>query len=113
MTDAVRSSILSDKRPDGPHRHTDSTAHKPRRRPAARPWLCPLPARRDQVLNVTTLGPLADAQRLDTLTPVETKRYLHHYNFPPYSVGEAAAVLARRAAVKSAMARSQSGRSCQ
>jgi polyribonucleotide nucleotidyltransferase len=41
-----------------------------------------------QVLSVTTLGGVGDAQRLDTLSPVESKRYLHHYNFPPYSVGE-------------------------
>jgi polyribonucleotide nucleotidyltransferase len=41
-----------------------------------------------QVLSITTLGSVGDAQRLDTLSPVESKRYLHHYNFPPYSVGE-------------------------
>jgi polyribonucleotide nucleotidyltransferase len=41
-----------------------------------------------QVLSVTTLGSVGDAQRLDTLAPVESKRYMHHYNFPPYSVGE-------------------------
>ncbi|TAK65948.1 MAG: polyribonucleotide nucleotidyltransferase, partial [Dehalococcoidia bacterium] len=41
-----------------------------------------------QVLSVTTLGGVGDAQRLDTLSPVESKRFLHHYNFPPYSVGE-------------------------
>ena len=41
-----------------------------------------------QVLSVTTLGGVGDAQRLDTLSPVESKRYMHHYNFPPYSVGE-------------------------
>ncbi|HEX5479335.1 MAG TPA: polyribonucleotide nucleotidyltransferase [Dehalococcoidia bacterium] len=41
-----------------------------------------------QVLSVTTLGSVGDAQRLDTLSPIESKRYLHHYNFPPYSVGE-------------------------
>jgi len=41
-----------------------------------------------QVLSVTTLGGVGDAQRLDNLSPVESKRYLHHYNFPPYSVGE-------------------------
>ena len=42
-----------------------------------------------QVLSVATLGPLADRQRLDTLAPTLFKRYMHHYNFPPYSVGEA------------------------
>ncbi len=41
-----------------------------------------------QILSVVTLGSLSDEQRLDTLSPIETKRYLHHYNFPPYSVGE-------------------------
>ncbi len=42
-----------------------------------------------QVLNVTTLGAPGDVQRLDGLGLEETKRYMHHYNFPPYSVGEA------------------------
>lgn len=42
-----------------------------------------------QVLTITTLGPLADIQRLDGLDLNETtKRYMHHYNFPSYSVGE-------------------------
>ena len=41
-----------------------------------------------QVLSLATLGTLGEAQELDTLNPIETKRYLHHYNFPPYSVGE-------------------------
>ena len=41
-----------------------------------------------QVLNFTTLGTPRDAQELDNLTPVSKKRYIHHYNFPPYSVGE-------------------------
>jgi polyribonucleotide nucleotidyltransferase len=41
-----------------------------------------------QVLNFTTLGTPRDAQELDNLTPVNKKRYIHHYNFPPYSVGE-------------------------
>ncbi len=42
-----------------------------------------------QVLSVATLGPLRDRQRLDNIHPVEFKPYMHHYNFPPYSVGEA------------------------
>lgn len=42
-----------------------------------------------QVLNVCTLGPPGDVQRLDGLGLEESKRYMHHYNFPPYSVGEA------------------------
>jgi polyribonucleotide nucleotidyltransferase len=42
-----------------------------------------------QVLSIATLGGLSMSQKLDTLNPGETKRYMHHYNFPPYSVGEA------------------------
>ncbi|NPV55867.1 MAG: polyribonucleotide nucleotidyltransferase [Anaerolineae bacterium] len=41
-----------------------------------------------QVLTIATLGTPKEAQELDTLTPTETKRYMHHYNFPPYSTGE-------------------------
>ena len=41
-----------------------------------------------QVLNVTTLGMLRMTQMIDTLDPEETKRYIHHYNFPPFSTGE-------------------------
>lgn len=41
------------------------------------------------VLTIATLGTPGDAQRLDTLQPVEEKKYIHHYNFPPYSTGEA------------------------
>ena len=41
-----------------------------------------------QVLTLATLGTPRDAQELDNLIPTETKRYMHHYNFPPYSVGE-------------------------
>ena len=42
-----------------------------------------------QICTVTTLAPLAEAQRLDGLDEAETsKRYMHHYNFPSYSVGE-------------------------
>jgi len=42
-----------------------------------------------QVLSIVTLGPKSDEQTLDGLDEEETKRYIHHYNFPPYSVGEA------------------------
>jgi len=42
-----------------------------------------------QVLNVCTLGTLRDAQILDGLDVEESKRFMYHYNFPPYSVGEA------------------------
>ena len=89
LTDAVRSSILNGKRPDGRtgtqiRPLTSRVGVLPRAHGSAL-----FQRGETQVLNVTTLGPLADAQRIDSLTPVETKRYLHHYNFPPYSVGEA------------------------
>lgn len=41
-----------------------------------------------QVLSTTTLGALNENQIIDDLTEVETKRFMHHYNFPPYCVGE-------------------------
>lgn len=41
-----------------------------------------------QVMSLTTLGTPRDAQMIDNLTPEETKRYMHHYNFPPFCVGE-------------------------
>lgn len=41
-----------------------------------------------QVLSVTTLGAISDEQILDGLGIEESKKYIHHYNFPPYSVGE-------------------------
>ncbi|HEY58607.1 MAG TPA: polyribonucleotide nucleotidyltransferase [Anaerolineae bacterium] len=41
-----------------------------------------------QVLTLATLGTPREAQELDTLTPTEFKRYIHHYNFPPFSTGE-------------------------
>ncbi|MDD2620952.1 MAG: polyribonucleotide nucleotidyltransferase [Syntrophomonadaceae bacterium] len=41
-----------------------------------------------QVLSVTTLGAMSEEQRLDGLGIETTKRYIHHYNFPPYSTGE-------------------------
>ena len=42
-----------------------------------------------QVLTLATLGTPREAQELDTLSPLESKRYIHHYNFPPFSTGEA------------------------
>lgn len=42
-----------------------------------------------QILNASTLGAVGDEQILDGLGVEESKRYMHHYNFPPYSVGEA------------------------
>ncbi len=41
-----------------------------------------------QVVNVTTLGMPRMKQQIDTITPDEFRRYMHHYNFPPYSTGE-------------------------
>ena len=54
-----------------------------------RPHGCGLFTRgQTQVLNVLALAPLREAQIIDGLGTEETKRYIHHYNFPPYSVGE-------------------------
>lgn len=41
-----------------------------------------------QALTITTLGALGESQRIDGLDLEDTKRYMHHYNFPPFSVGE-------------------------
>jgi len=41
-----------------------------------------------QILGVTTLNMLKLEQQIDSLAPVKSKRYMHHYNFPPYSTGE-------------------------
>ena len=41
-----------------------------------------------QVLSMATLATLGEAQELDNLSPIKDKRYMHHYNFPPYSTGE-------------------------
>jgi DNA polymerase III epsilon subunit family exonuclease len=41
-----------------------------------------------QALTIATLGPSSDVQRIDTISPETEKRYLHHYNMPPYSTGE-------------------------
>lgn len=42
-----------------------------------------------QALSICTLGALGDVQILDGIDPEESKRFMHHYNFPPFSVGEA------------------------
>lgn len=42
-----------------------------------------------QVLTIATLGMPSESQTIDSLSPEEEKRYMHHYNFPPYSTGEA------------------------
>ena len=51
-----------------------------------------------QVISITTLGPLSEAQIIDDLTPIERKRFMHHYNFPQWCVGQTGkiGVLARR-----------------
>lgn len=55
----------------------------------ARPHGCSLFTRgQTQVLNCLALAPLREAQNLETLAGDIQKRYIHHYNFPPYSVGE-------------------------
>jgi len=41
-----------------------------------------------QVMTLATLGTPKEAQEIDDLTPTESKRYIHHYNFPPFSTGE-------------------------
>ena len=41
-----------------------------------------------QVISTCTLGPLSDSQIIDNLTDEESKRFMHHYNFPPFAVGE-------------------------
>ncbi len=49
-----------------------------------------------QVLTILTLGAISDMQTIDDLSIDESKRYLHHYNFPPFSVGEAGVLRAPR-----------------
>jgi polyribonucleotide nucleotidyltransferase len=65
-----------------------------------------------QVMNILALGMLRDAQRIDTLDPEDEKRYMHHYNFLPYSTGETGGSCAARSVARSVTARSPSGRSC-
>ncbi|MGB3368417.1 MAG: polyribonucleotide nucleotidyltransferase [Acidaminobacteraceae bacterium] len=52
-----------------------------------------------QALSITTLGALGEAQRIDGIGLEENKRYMHHYNFPPYSVGETGFMRVNRRAV--------------
>ncbi|MBI1885208.1 MAG: polyribonucleotide nucleotidyltransferase [Chloroflexi bacterium] len=85
----VRSSVLEGRRPDG--RHPEEI----------RPISCEvglLPRThgsalftrgQTQALTIVTLGSLGERQELDNIEPEETKRFIHHYNFPPFSVGEA------------------------
>ena len=85
----VRERILGDKvRPDG-------RGHKEIRPISAEVGILPrvhgsglFTRGETQVLTVVTLGTPGDTQKLDTLNAEETKRYMHHYNFPPFSTGE-------------------------
>lgn len=52
-----------------------------------------------QALTITTLGALGESQRIDGLDLEDTKRYMHHYNFPPFSVGETGMSRVNRRAV--------------
>jgi polyribonucleotide nucleotidyltransferase len=86
--DAVRMNILAGNRPDG-RNNTEIRPLSSRVDVLPRAHGSSIFNRgQTQVLNVATLGALSDAQKIDSLSPDDTKRYLHHYNFPPYSVGE-------------------------
>ncbi len=52
-----------------------------------------------QVLTLATLGTPKEAQELDNLNPIDSKRYIHHYNFPPYCVGETGRLFANRRSI--------------
>jgi polyribonucleotide nucleotidyltransferase len=89
LKEEVRSNILRDgTRPDG--RRTDEirpiwieTGYLPRTHGSAI-----FTRGQTQVITTVTLGSTAEEQRLDSIGPEERKRYIHHYNFPPFSVGE-------------------------
>ncbi len=89
MRDMVRTAILDEgRRPDG----RDTTTIRPL---FSEVGLSPrahgsglFTRGETQILTIATLGTPRDAQSLDDLYPDETKRYMHHYNFPPYSTGE-------------------------
>src|SRR5690606_5139150 len=90
MTEEVRQRIVNDGvRPDG----RNTTTIRPL---AAEVGLLPrvhgsglFTRGQTQVMSIATLGTPGDAQELDNVAPEPNKRYLHHYNFPPYSTGEA------------------------
>jgi polyribonucleotide nucleotidyltransferase len=89
LKEEVRSSILDEgMRPDG--RRSDEirpiwieTGYLPRTHGSAI-----FTRGQTQVITVVTLGSTAEEQRLDSIGPDDRKRYIHHYNFPPFSVGE-------------------------
>jgi len=84
----VRTRILDNKRPDG------------RKVTEIRPIWCEVGVSprahgsglftrgETQVITLATLGTPKEAQEIDTLSPTDSKRYIHHYNFPPYATGE-------------------------
>src|SRR5918995_279207 len=89
LKEEVRTNILEDgTRPDG--RRTDEirpiwieTGYLPRTHGSAI-----FTRGQTQVITTVTLGSTAEEQRLDSIGPEDRKRYIHHYNFPPFSVGE-------------------------
>ena len=89
LKEEVRGSILEDgSRPDG--RRPDDirpiwieTGYLPRTHGSAI-----FTRGQTQVITIVTLGSTAEEQRLDSIGPEDRKRYIHHYNFPPFSVGE-------------------------
>ncbi len=86
----MRARVIERRRPAGrPRRRRTSGRSRPRSALLPRAHGSALFERGDtQVLNVTTLGMLRMTQMIDTLDPEDTKRYMHHYNFPPFSTGE-------------------------
>ena len=70
----------------GAHRHPAALGRGRRAAPGARAAL--FERGETQILGVTTLNMLRMEQMIDTLNPERTKRYMHNYNFPPYSTGE-------------------------
>ena len=112
FTDAVRASILSGKRPDG-------RTHSQIRPLTSRVGVLPrahgsalFQRGETQVLNVTTLGPLADAQKLDSLTPIDTKRYFAPLQLPALFRWRGTTGWNARGAERSGTARWQNGPSC-
>ncbi|MCU0520673.1 MAG: polyribonucleotide nucleotidyltransferase [Anaerolineae bacterium] len=90
LKSAVRGRILDEGiRPDGRDQHTLRTLEAEVRL-VPRPHGSGLFTRGEtQVMSLATLGMPGEEQELDDLFPEDTKRYIHHYNFPPYSTGEA------------------------
>jgi len=88
-TEAVRSGILDEgRRPDGRalgdlRDLSSEVGYLPRTHGSAI-----FTRGETQALSIVTLGSPGERQRMDTLGPVSEKRYMHHYNFPPYSTGE-------------------------